>query len=334
MSYFDDCLKKYNELDPKIKNIFGAPEVIKALEELEAEYAIGFDIVVLLVAIDELALEDIAEYLETESEIDAELADEIATKMEDKIFSVIADKLAPILSPSGPTSLLELSPKDRKEMVQGLFLNKLAGTLKIDDDPEGLFDLNFVIFQAFNDDPNFEDKVIDDFYKNQEVLTTKPFFLNGEKVKASVANWLKDFMRENGSELFSSMTLSKYFISSPNIKVLDENEKALIKRLLKLYRNLVFFPESMEGIPPAEWQLFPFEIVVPEVPLKNNPVVKPMPVAKLEPVAVVAPVVKPKPVVETPNPELIKLQNLAQQYPAGSLENKAIVAEIKRLTRK
>ena len=96
-------------------------------------------------------------------------------------------------------------------------------------------------------------------YNNSEVLTPGKISLNGTEVSSTTANWLKDFISENGSEMFSNVTLVKYLAGSHNVQRLIDSDRELIKKVLKLYRNLAFFPDSMENVPLDEWEIFPVE---------------------------------------------------------------------------
>src|SRR3989339_772390 len=67
------------------------------------------------------------------------------------------------------------------------------------------------------------------------------------------------FIKQYGSGFFDNVTLSRYITFSENVKKLDENEKNLVKKLLQLYRNLKFFPDSMKDIPVDDWEIVPID---------------------------------------------------------------------------
>lgn len=102
-----------------------------------------------------------------------------------------------------------------------------------------------------------------DFFKslmsNQELISRNPIIIENKKEDPTIANWLKDFIKEKGSDFFDELVLAEYLATSPNPKNLSAEEKDLLRRLLNLYRNLVFFPESQESLDPEKWQLVPFE---------------------------------------------------------------------------
>jgi hypothetical protein len=193
---------------------------------------------------------------------------------------------------------------------------------------------------------------------NQEIITSKPFILDDKNQKGTIGNWLKDFIKQNGSQLFNTIILSSYLTASLNFKILDPEEKQLINRLLKLYRNLAFFPESMAGIPTEKWEIFPIEKKIEEAPIPKSTIpsasalirpavstytpVRPVvsvsaPVSPIAPAANFAPA-RVAPLSSTPNSAIAvgtkELESLLKQYPANSLQSKAIAAELKRLQSK
>ncbi|MEI7451680.1 MAG: hypothetical protein WCK37_00575 [Candidatus Falkowbacteria bacterium] len=342
MAYLEDCIKKYSDLPGETKAAFGAPEVIAKITTLEKRYKVKLDFVVLLLAINELDLEDIAGYLAEKFNLEIELADEIELKLRDEILSLVTKKL-PASDVAAPEfSLLTLSVKDKKIVLSEAFSENLLTIFN--DDQSYLQDLNVIAFQTFNADPNFEDKMTELLYKNQEVLTHKPFIADNEDVTATVARWLKDFIAKNGSDIFSNIVLAKYLTASENAKILDPEERNLLKKLLKLYRNLVFFPDSMKDVPIEEWELFP---------INRDQVEKVFHPTKLSTPDVSAPIIdhaeadaeataaakkileelengQTKIMPKEESPEIKSLRAMAEQYPLGSLERRAIESEIKK----
>jgi hypothetical protein len=173
-------------------------------------------------------------------------------------------------------------------------------------------------------------------YKNQEVLTHKPFIVGTENETATVANWLND--------IFSNIVLAKYLTSSENAKILDPAERNSLKKLLKLYRNLVFFPDSMKDIPIDDWEIFPVnrdqvEKVFHPAKLSGPDVSTPVPTPVIDHAEATAAAKKilddlesgkTKIMPKEESPEIKSLRAMAAQYSSGSLERRAIEAEIKK----
>ena len=109
--------------------------------------------------------------------------------------------------------------------------------------------------------------------------------------------------------------MAEYLSQSPNIKSLKPEEKELVRKVLKLYRNLAFFPESMDGIALENWEILPLN----HNDVKNN----------LEKENI-----SENPVITERQKTIFDLQKNLTKYPTTSLEYKAIHQEINRLSRK
>lgn len=197
-----------------------------------------------------------------------------------------------------------------KEDVLELIKECLIDTLRFHDDFL-LRELNDDLIELMADDQKFQKELEKALYSNQEKLTHKKFILDGKPHSPSVGNWLKDFIKKNGSGMFDNLVLTKYVTNSENTKTFDAEEKKLVGKLLELYRNLKFFPESMGDLPPEKWEIIPLD--------KEEIISKPRLAAAI-----------PKSQEEN---NLDDLQNLLTQYPEGSLERKVIEEEMDRRLR-
>jgi hypothetical protein len=262
-------------------------------------------------------------------------------------------------APTLPEPEKEIDPVKEKEDSVHLFENDILSVLTLEDQ-EFIDEYNYILIKLMYEDDSFRKELEKLLYVNQEVITTQPFILGEKQERGTIANWLKDFISQNGSEMFNVVALSRFLTTSVNAKVLDEAEKKMVRKVLKLYRNLVFFPDSLANMPQEEWQIFPIEKdaapvssamketmpepvapeapTVAEAPIVVEPVVKapvaPKPVVEAP---VVSPIVKtePKPVA-APISDLMKIKmsddlfSLLSKYPANSLEARAIKEEIKK----
>jgi hypothetical protein len=136
----------------------------------------------------------------------------------------------------------------------------------------------------------------------------------------------------------NNIALAKYLSSSSEVLKLSSGEKSLLRKVLKLYKNLVFFPDSMTGVPREDWVIIPLDVI--SEPVFQQKVEKAVPASKPEKVEKKVDNKKPAPVIkkklEKPveDPKIVKLKKSLEQYPANSLERKAIESEIKKLSQK
>jgi len=248
-------------------------------------------------------------------------------------------------------SLIELhektvDPKEEKTYTFDLILNHLLDVLNYNT-PEATATLNGGLVYLLYNDSNFKIDATRILLENSEHLGSSPLVIEEKEVTPTISNWIKDFIKENGSDIFDEITLAQYLSTSRNAKKLNQVDKDVLRKLLKFYRNLSFFPESMANLAPEEWQIVPFDkpegaphefkdALSDDVPVrKNEPKFEPKKVEqkKVEP-KIAAKKMETK--IEAPK-EISPLDELNQalsQYAPGSLEYKTIAQEIEHLKRK
>jgi len=262
-NYIIECLERFQELPDDLVAAFEDEKLIPIIKELEDQYKITLSFVLVLLAIEELLPEDIAEYLnlkfKLEKEAAAKVQAEIISKIFDPIFEqlVMGDFIEKEISGAPVSPSIVDSKIDVKEFIIKLFTEGLVPTLNLSG--AEINRLNILIFKAFNEHDGLEDKVISSLYNNKERLTRSNIIIDGKSVEPTIANWLKDFIKLNGSNLFNELVLADYITNSANAKSLPLDDKNKLRRLLRLYRNLVFFPESLENIPMDKWAIIPID---------------------------------------------------------------------------
>lgn len=183
-----------------------------------------------------------------------------------------------------PVEFVESSDAIEKKDAPEVFKTNLVAFLypASDELKEIIDDYNGILMILMDKDQTFKRNLEMSLYENQENLTSKKITLVDKQVEPSVANWLKDFIAKNGSNFFDNVILSQYVINSENGKKLNIEEKKLVTKLLSLYRNLKFFPQSLAGIPSEQWQIIPIEIeVTPAV--KTPPKLPPQKIVPIQP---------------------------------------------------
>lgn len=205
-----------------------------------------------------------------------------------------------------------------KNDAEKVFAERIAAILQSTSEEMAdiLEDYNLVLVNiiANDQDKTFTQALASALRSNQEKLTHKEFVLEGKPERPTISHWLKDFIKQHGASIFDNVTLSRYLTNSPNAKILSEAERQILRRLLLVYRNVQFFPESVpKGA--ETWDIIP--------------VYRPEQLAKTQ---------EKRERISTTRPRsdselfLAELQALARQYPAGSLERRAIEEEIQKIS--
>lgn len=304
MFNIEESLKKFNNLAPEIILSVDNDEVLEKLKKLESKHNVDLSSLVVIVVANNLTEVDILNYLKREFGVTDIVANAIWKDLNEEIFLPLKKRLE-FLDANNSKAMKET---EEKNIVAEIVKNSLIKELK--SHPIIKNAINQRIFYILSKDINFKKELERDLYSNQEMLTSVNLNLDGQVVKATVSNWLKDFIGDNGSGIFDSVILSKYLTQSENAKKLNVPEKKLVSDLLEFYRNLKFFPESMPSDNGDGWEIFSIE--------KNDNGMS-----------------KARTVSGPPKSEeeriIGELEKMSIQYSQGSLEKKVIEEEIKKI---
>ena len=314
MNYIAECLQKFRDLPEDVQAAYDSVEFLLIINSLEEKYKVKLSFLIILVAINELENEDIEDYLIKKFNLSKEAAVELKEVLVKEVLDPAFERS---LALDKEIDDILAEPVNDKTKIITIFSEQLINNLQAKNSE--ITSLNIFIFKAFNTYSDLEEKAINALYANQENIGTKRITLEDHEVGPTVAHWLKDFIKLNGSELFDEIVLVQYFADSANVKKLNAEEKKLLRKLLKLYRNLVFFPESLENVPLEKWELFPTDSAL--APIENQTQVK-------------TKVTSPAP-APAPAPSLQEeLETSLKNYSVGSLEYKVLKQEIARLKKK
>ena len=82
-------------------------------------------------------------------------------------------------------------------------------------------------------------KYQDAFLKNNETIGTGQISINHQApVNPTIANWLKDYIQMYSMDKQNEMVIGQYLFKSPNIKLLSQQEKQTLEKLLLLFEYL------------------------------------------------------------------------------------------------
>ena len=335
MTYREKCIKKFKTLPEFLQMAIendASENFIKKISEDNNGIDIKF--LAILVAIGELAIKDIPEYLKLKFNLSSEKALEIKEELNEHIFMDVIG----VNDMEEYSREKEFGSNGDFKKIEELF-NNLYGLL-FDNNRLDIKEINKQIILMISLSDN-QLKLVKNIEENEEKITHKHFVLEGKPRTPSVGNWLRDFIKRNGTEMFDNVVLTKYITNSPNAKRLDENERRLLTRLLLLYRNLKFFPESMRGVPVEQWEIIPIErrednadklgkISGPPRTKEEKKINE----LKAEEEKYARGGLEERAIEEEINQEK-QIENLrieANKYPAGSLEKRAIEEEIRNLS--
>ncbi len=233
------------------------------------------------------------------------------------------------------------SPKEEEALISHMLEKDLMNVYK-DSDISGPRKINGSLIYLLINKKDSLNKFIKAFMNNQEKLGSKKIILSGKEQEPTIANWIKHFISEHGSEGFSNIVLAKYLTSSAIKEALKDKEIKILRKVLKTYRSLSFFPDSMSNTPFENWEIIPvdrdsefIEKKIKKISVDKKEVSRKAemsPSIEKEKTEKTKKVEKPETIVpmNLADQELSVLQEMLKKYPNKSLERKAIESEIKK----
>ncbi len=255
MLNLEEALEQFNDLAPEVVLTIDSVSVSEKISALEDKYKISLSSLIIYWSIGEVKVDDFKDYLVSELDLELKLATQIQTDIIETIIKPINDRL--IFLDASP-SKAGLSMAQEKIIILDILKNKLL--IELNNHPIIINAINARIFATLSIDHDFFDTMEKALYDNQEKITSDFIVINGKKVVPSVSNWLNDFLSQYGTENFSTINLSQYATDSVNMKNLSPIEKENVTKLLILYRNLKFFPETFDEISTDKWEILPIRL--------------------------------------------------------------------------
>lgn len=154
--------------------------------------------------------------------------------------------------------------KEEEDYVTDILKNDLLSIFKTSSLSANTALNRGFIYLLFNAE-GFKESALRIIMSNQSLIGKNNILMDGREVAPSVANWLKNFIKEKGSDMFDDIVLAQYLDNNNGAKQLSQEEKEILSSLLRFYKNINFFPESMQNIAPDKWQIFPFEVPIDSI---------------------------------------------------------------------
>ncbi len=145
--------------------------------------------------------------------------------------------------------------KEKEDSVD-LFREDVVKT--INSDKEFIAPYNDILIMLLLDNgQSFKKQLENALLANEERIASKPLEFEDRMINPTIANWLKYFIKKKGANIFDNIVLSEFLAQDQNAKRLTREEKDLLGDILRLYRNLKFFPESMPNNTGESWEIIP-----------------------------------------------------------------------------
>lgn len=346
-------LEKLDQTSDEVNFYFSSSLPDQAITEIALDYNLPKDKVESLVL--ELVINNF-NFTGLQQRIKLLMADQIDQTVFDKIFIDFLGKICLPLDNYLETDVAGLirsydrQPADYQRYVinfqqsleeylveeTGKYLDEVETTIDLDQEIEATIDLltnhldrvlqtdNLDALLAFNRGVayvlNNQEPLVKELENilldSQIKITKQPIVINEKTVEPTAGNWLNDFITSMGVEQFDSLVIADYMIKSENIKSLSDAEREIIQKLITLYLNIKFYPDSMNGKAITDWFVLP-------LPLTEQPITHQVQHVERQNI---------EEVQQTYNQaKLAELQQIASSYNEGSLERLAVEEEIIQL---
>ncbi|MBL7058510.1 hypothetical protein ISS03_04180, partial [Patescibacteria group bacterium] len=149
MTYFEECIYKFNNLPQQNQDAFGSIAVLQKINTLENKYKINLGFMAILIAIGELEPTDIAEYIEKKYKLKKVKAEKISSDFDAQVINPAIKNT--IGTPQG-FSLTTLTLQEEKELIIKFFKEEFVDILKGSPDRQNA--INLRIFYVLSKDGN------------------------------------------------------------------------------------------------------------------------------------------------------------------------------------
>lgn len=227
----------------------------------------------------------------------SEKVDGVKSLIEDFVFEEIKKEVA--------ERERHFDVKRDEQIMENMFQNELVYILK-NPEPE----LNSALISLLFADESFKNTLAKHIVNNQQLLFEKEISVDGKKFVPSISNWINNFISSKGSVYFNNLSLSDYVTNSRLSRDLKSEEKDLLIKLLIIYRNIRFFPKSLENVSMDKWEVFPLNVKSKSEASGHQPLAVPKSPEELE---------------------IENLEKMAAGYELGSLERRAVEEEIRKM---
>lgn len=315
MNYIVDCLARFRQLPTAAKQKIGGMDSFSVVQKIGAQYGVDVSFALILVAIGELNTKDFGAYLKKKYYLSAEDAYDVENEVTRFIFSKF---------------LLQEKETINKSALMSEFKDDLINLFK---DKDKAVAFNIKAFKILSSDGAFLNDLEKILLSHDFEIGSELIFSQNRKVKQTISNWIKDFLIFNSTDNFDDIILARYMSSSDNAKNLSDEDKSLLFRVLKTYRNISFFLENSEKTPIDFLELISVDMIALDNSKNNDRRVNSLS-KKEDDLLIKKEEVLPESSVEaTPsiNSDLAYLQEALFKYGRNSLEYRAVKQEIERL---
>ena len=149
-------------------------------------------------------------------------------------------------------------PEGEKKSIEEVFQTMIGDVLRLKSyAAKKELNARIITLSLMEGGDQFHAKLLKELYENKEKLTKTKIQLKKSKGDGTVSNWLKDYIHFAGiDEVVNTIKKTKYYVDSPNVKNLKDDQKKMLDGLLDLYINLKNFYEIAQKTDLSDIEIF------------------------------------------------------------------------------
>ncbi|MEA3449924.1 MAG: hypothetical protein U9Q85_03005 [Patescibacteria group bacterium] len=324
----EKSIEKFKKMPAEIMLSVDSDFVSDNLAMVEKKHGLSLSPIMIFIATGDMQMDGIEKYLQIEEKIESRKAKEIKKDLEETVIKPLMERI----------NFINVHPKKEMTAKQEIvYIYKVFNSqilYELNNNPIISEAVNRQIFKLLNHDLSIKDELAKKLLNSEEKIDAS---------KNSVGDWIKKFIAKYGSDIFDNLIIIKFITDTEDSKKLEEKDKEKLSKLLMVYRNIKFFPESMPSDDGRGWEIIPIENIKTKDISKKKRLETPMTAEEkeiedlkkeeaeyrensLERMALDEEIKKKQKVEQ--------LLAMAGKYKKGSLEHRALMEEVAKLKRR
>jgi len=240
-------LEKFNNLPVEFRAEIDNSFVYNKIKILEKKFDINLSVFVIVLSVFNGKDEELVNFLQVEYGLKEKKAEKILKAVREDIVNPTTVRLKFILWGD------KFKIKERQKFLEEIFEENILEELSKPDFIKER--INKQIFSVLNDNLKFKDDLARVIYKSKEEIAR---YKVGSAYKILVVTeFLDAFTKEQGSGMVNDIDIINFVLKSEFVKGISEKDKNNLLDILKIYRNIKFFPMSMPSDDGRSWEIIP-----------------------------------------------------------------------------
>ena len=248
-------IEKFNNFPVEFRAEIDNDFVYQKIQVLEKKFDINLSVFVIILSVFDGKDEELINFLQVEYDLKEKKAEKILKIVREDILDPITIRLKFILWGS------EFKIKERQKFIEEIFKENILEEL---NKPDFIKErINKQIFSVLSEDLKFKDNLAHIIHKSKEEILR--YKVDSAYKILNVTEFLDTFIKEQGSGMINDIDIINFVLKSEFVKGITEKDKNNLLDILKIYRNIKFFPMSMPSDDGRGWEIMPLSYFAEDI---------------------------------------------------------------------